>query len=491
MEKHILSKSTFIRGWQCLKSLYLYKNFIHLRDPLSAEKQAVFSRGSNVGVLARRLFPRGKDATVPRKYPAQVERTRQLMDAGAEVIYEAAFQYQQVLAVMDIIVKKEGRWYAYEVKSSARVSSAYMLDASLQYYVITNSGIPLEDISIVHINSQYVRDGELELDKLFTIVSVKEDVLRAQPLVAERIEAAKDVLLNMSGPDVQIGEHCFSPYQCDFKGHCWSHVPKDSVFEIAGISRQQQFEMYNAGIVRIKDVPKAYSLEKPVRMHVDSFNEGKPVIDREGLKNFLDKLNYPLYFLDFETFMPAVPLYDRTKPYQHIPFQYSLHYKENRQDDPKHRFFLAEAGLDPRREFLERLLKDTEAPGAILVYDDLMERSVLNGLANDFPAYADNIKERLSRIIDLAIPFQQRLYYHPLMKGSHSIKNILPALVPGLRYEQLVISSGNIAMSAYEQLQRESDLFVIAETRDALLEYSRMDTLAMVKLLEVLEEAVG
>jgi predicted RecB family nuclease len=490
LEKHLLSKSTFIRGWQCLKSLYLYKNFIHLRDPLSAERQAVFSRGSNVGILARRLFPRGKDATVPKKYAAQVERTKQLMDAGLDVIYEAAFQAGQVLAVMDIVVKKDGKWYAYEVKSSSRVTSAYMLDAALQYYVITNSGIQLQDISIVHINSQYLRDGDIELDKLFTIVSVKDDAIRAQPLVAERIESAKDVLLNMSGPDVQIGEHCFSPYLCDFKGHCWSHIPKDSVFDIAGISRQQQFEMYNAGIVRIKDVPKTYSLEKPVRMHVDSFADGKPVVNKEGLQKFLTKLSYPLYFLDFETFMPAVPLYDKTKPYQHIPFQYSLHYKETKESVAKHKFFLAEAGLDPRREFLERLLKDTEAPGPILVYDDLMERSVFNGLAADFPVYAGEIKERLSRIIDLAVPFQQRLYYHPSMKGSYSIKNVLPALVPGLRYEQLAISSGNVAMTAYEQLQRESDLFVIAETRDALLEYSRMDTLAMVKLLEVLEGAV-
>lgn len=490
LEKHILSKSTFIRGWQCLKSLYLYKNFVHLRDPLSAERQAIFSRGSNVGVLARRLFPGGKDATIPKKYAAQVERTRQLMDAGVTVIYEAAFQFEQVLAVMDIIVKKDDKWYAYEVKSSARVSAAYLLDAALQYYVITNAGIDLQDISIIHINSQYQRNGSIELDKLFTIVSVKQDALRAQPLVADKIVSAKDVLFNTSTPDVQIGEHCFSPYVCDFKGHCWSHVPKDSVFDISGMSRQQQFDMYNEGIVRIADVPEGYTLEKPARMHVNSFTSKQPVVNKEGLKTFLAGLAYPLYFLDFETFMPAVPLYDKTKPYQHIPFQYSLHYKENKASEAAHKFFLAEAGMDPRREFLERILKDTEAPGDILVYDDLMERSILNSLAADFPVYKDDVKERLSRIKDLAVPFQQRLYYHPAMKGSYSIKNVLPALVPGLRYEQLAISSGNMAMTAYEQLQRESDLFAIAETRDALLEYSKMDTLAMVKLLEVLEKAV-
>jgi hypothetical protein len=490
LEKHILSKSTFIRGWQCLKSLYLYKNFVHLRDPLSAERQAVFSRGSNVGVLARRLFPGGKDATVPKKYAAQVERTQQLIESGTNVIYEAAFQFEQVLAVIDIIVKKNGRWYAYEVKSSARVSSAYMLDAALQYYVITNSGLELEDISIVHINSSYIRDGNIELDKLFTIVSVKADALRAQLLIADKVNAAKDVLMNTATPGVQIGEQCFSPYVCDFKGHCWSHIPKNSVFDISGISRQQQFEMYNSGVIQITDVPKAYSLEKSARIHVDSHNERKPLVVKDKLKMFVDGLQGPLYFIDFETFMPAVPLYDKTKPYQHIPFQYSIHYKESSTGQLMHRFFLAEAGLDPRKEFLERLLKDTEGPGNILVYDDMMERSVLNGLAADFPAYKEEIRERLSRIKDLAVPFQQKLYYHPAMKGSYSIKNVLPAVAPELRYDNLAIGSGSVAMIAFEQLQRESDIFAIAETRDALLEYSKMDTLAMVKLFEVLEGAV-
>lgn len=493
MEKHILSKSTFIRGWQCLKSLYLYRNFVHLRDPLSAERQAVFSRGSNVGVLARKLFPGGKDATMPglNKFAASVERTKQLIDLGVEVIYEAAFQHRKVLAVMDIMVKRDGKWYAYEVKSSLRISAAFQLDAALQYYVITNSGIPLEDISIVHINSSYVRNGALDLNGLFNTVSVKADALRAQPVVEERIASAVSVLESTITPDIQIGEHCFSPYVCDFKGHCWSHIPRDSVFEISGVSRQQQFELFNSGIVRITDVPDTHTLERPARMHVDSFKARQPVVDVKGLKAFLGKLKYPLYFMDFETFMPAVPLFEKTKPYQHLPFQYSLHYRESAASEPKHKYFLGEAGLDPRKEFLEKLLKDTEAPGDLLVYDDLMERNVLNGLAADFPAYASEIKERLSRIRDLAVPFQQRLYYHPAMKGSHSIKNVLPALVPGFNYDSMAIGNGNVAMTAYEQLHRETDLFAIAETRDALLEYCMMDTLAMVKLLEVLERAVA
>src|ERR1041385_2627944 len=138
LEKHILSKSTFLRGLQCSKSLYLYKNFIQLRDAPSPEQQAIFSRGNNVGLLAQKLFPGGVDATPKKRSDniAAVNRTRELIEAGATVIYEAAFQHQKVLAILDILVKKEDGWYAYEVKSSLKISNTYILDASLQYWVI-------------------------------------------------------------------------------------------------------------------------------------------------------------------------------------------------------------------------------------------------------------------------------------------------------------------------------------------------------------------
>lgn len=421
---------------------------------------------------------------------AAVARTRQMIDNGEEIIYEAAFCFDGVLVLLDILVKQKGKWFAYEVKSSGRVSAAYILDASLQYYVIINSGLPLEDISVVHINSQYMRSGDVEPERLFTIVSVKNEAERNLDTVTEKIAAAKAVLETTISPDIEIGEHCFSPYPCDFKGHCWRHIPRDSIFDVSGMPRQQQFDLYRSGVMRVEDIPGDYALEKQARVHVDTVMANEPLVNREGLMRFLYTLKYPLYFLDFETFMPAVPLFDRTRPYQHIPFQYSLHYKESRSSAPKHLHFLAEAGYDPRRLFIERLLEDTEGPGDILAYDAMLERTVLRALAADFPAYAEDLNERLSRIRDLASPFQEKLYYHPAMRGSHSIKNVLPALVPGITYDDLKINSGNIAMSAFEQLQRETDMFAIEEIREALHEYCRMDTLAMVKLLEVLESAV-
>lgn len=492
MDKHILSKSTFLRGLQCSKSLYLYKNFIQLRDIPSTEQQAIFNRGNHVGLFAQKLFPGGLDATPAKRSDnlAAVPRTTELINSGAEIIYEAAFQHEQVLAILDILVKKDGLWYAYEVKSSTKISHTYLLDASLQYWVITNSGLVLEDISLITINNQYVRRGELDPKSLFNIRSVKKEVLANQEMVNEKVITSKLVAASAQMPEVNIGEHCFSPYNCDFMGLCWKNVPANSVFEISGIQKADQFALYDAGFKTIPQIPEENLLDKNANMHITAVKSGDPVINKEAIAKFLSKVSYPVYFMDFETFMPALPVYEGTRPYQHIPFQYSLHYKKDKGSPSVHFEFLAEQGLDPRKAFLENILRDTAEPGTILVFDALMEKNVLNGLKKDFPEFSAEVDERLSRFVDLMIPFQEKSFYHPAMKNSYSIKNVLPALAPELSYTDLKISSGSIAMIAFEKLQKETDMFRILEVREQLLEYCKMDTLAMVKVFEVLENAI-
>ncbi len=495
MEKHILSKSTFLRGLQCAKSLYLYKNSIQLRDAVSSEQKAIFNRGNNVGLLAQKLFPGGVDASPQKRYDytAAVEKTKQLIESGTEVIYEATFQHEQVLAILDILVKKKDspdQWLAYEVKSSTKISHTYLLDASLQYWVITNSGILIEDISLILINNQYIKNGDLKLTELFNITSVKKEALANQALVNEKIHLSKQVLTQQKVPEISIGEQCFMPYTCDFKGTCWKNVPKNSVFEITGIQKVEQFNLYNAGYKTIDQIPEINDLDKNANIHIQTFKTGKAKVDVPAIKSFLEKTVYPLSFMDFETFMPAIPIYNNTKPYQHIPFQYSIHYKKNKEAALQHFSFLAEQGPDPRKLFLENLLLHTKNEGSILVYDSLMERNVLNGLKNDFPEFSSQIDMLLKRLVDLMLPFQDRSYYHPAMKNSYSIKNLLPALVPDLSYSNLKISSGSIAMTSFEHLITETDMFKIIEIRDELLEYCKMDTLAMVKVFEILEKQV-
>lgn len=495
MKKHILSKSSFIRGLQCSKSLYLYKNFYNTRDKLSPEKQAIFRRGTNVGITARKLFPGGVDASPPSpfKYAESVELTKKLITDGVETIYEAAFVFDQTLVAVDILVKRNNCWHAYEVKSSTRVNSTYILDASLQYYIITNSGIELADFNIVTINSNYIKQGSLKYEKLFLTTSVKKEAINNQATIKENIQRLLTVADNKVCPDVKIGEHCFSPYACDFMETCWKDVPQNSVLNLGGVSKEVLFQLHNNNFKTIHDIPADFKTNELVNLQVASLKKNEVIIDKEGIEKFLSSISYPLFFMDFETIMPAVPLFDGTHPFQHIPFQYSIHFKETKSSTLLHFDFLADAGIDPRKQFIEKLIEHTKQPGDILTYYSTFERSVLNKLKKDFPEYTNEIDYILYRIKDLITPFENRLYYHPLMKGSYSIKSVLPALVSefGVGYENLAIGSGSVAMTAFENLQTENDIFKISEKRNDLKAYCAMDTLAMVKILDVLEKIVS
>ena len=215
--KYKLSKSTFIRGLQCEKSLYLYKKHYKLKDSTSPSLQAIFDQGNEIGVLAQSLFPSGVDASPSSHFRMMesVMKTKAFLESGESIIYEATFNYNEVLAALDISVKDKDGWKAYEVKSSTYVSETYIKDAAIQYYTIVNSGIDLVDISVVHINNQYVLDGDLDINQLFTIKSVKDKVLDYLPRISNEVSRLKNVIELDSAPNVDIGSHCSEPYDCD------------------------------------------------------------------------------------------------------------------------------------------------------------------------------------------------------------------------------------------------------------------------------------
>lgn len=492
---HILSKSSFIRGTQCLRSLYLHRFRPGLRDEPGARLRHVFGTGNRVGLLARELFPGGIEALSrddgggpfsEAGIAGSLARTAELIEHRVPAIYEAAFARDGVICFMDILALRDGRWYAFEVKSSTRITDVFMLDAALQYYVISGAPIDLESVSIVHLDRGYVRRGALRPDGLFAVRPVTEKARAMRETVAGNIERMKAVLEAGTEPDIAIGEHCFAPYRCDFTGHCWRDVPEDSVFDIARLSKREMFAMFRAGIVRLRDVPEEFPLSPAQRLQVRSHVTGEKHADREWLRAFIESIRYPVTFMDFESFMPAVPAFDGTRPYQQVPFQYSVHVLDSPGAEPAHREYLAEAEGDPRRAFIEHLLADTPGEGTIMVYNRAFEEGILRELALLFPEHAEAVGWRISRLCDLMTPFREQRFYVPAMKGRCSIKNVLPALVPGMGYGDLAVSDGFQAMSAYESLREESDLGVAAEIRGHLLEYCALDTLAMVKLLEKL-----
>lgn len=488
---HVLSKSTFLRGLKCHKALWLNRYQKNLRDELSAQQEAIFDQGTNVGILAQDLFPGGVDCSPAEFWNSQdsVIKTKEAIKAGETVIYEAAFQYDGVLALLDILVKDEEGWKAYEVKSSTSVSETYEQDATIQTYVIQNSGIDLVDVSIVHINNQYVFDGKLDVHQLFTIQSVKERVEELLPAVPRQVRILKEVLEQETAPEVEIGPHCGSPYPCDFAGHCWKHVPEYSVFDIR-YARGKDWELYNAGYLTTTEIPDDYPLNERHQIQVSGDKTGEKIIDRIEVGRFLDTLQYPLAHIDFETFQMAVPEFVGTKPYQQICFQWSAHIQSEKDGEIVHEEYLGDQGTDPREGFIISLIEAMKGVKTILVYNIGFERGRLNELAEQFPKYAQEIQSIVDRMDDLMIPFQKRFIYYPEMRGSYSIKKVLPALVPELSYKTLNIQEGGTASSTYANLHLEKDPSKIEQIRKDLLAYCEMDTYAMVKILEKLYELI-
>lgn len=228
MEKHILSKSTFIKGYHCLKSLYLHKKRPFLRDKLTAEQLAKFKRGHHVGDLAQQLFPGGIDVSPksPSQYQKSVIRTTELIAQGQEVIYEATFQFEQVLVMLDMLVKTRDGYDAYEVKSSKKLSETYYTDAALQNYVIVNSGLEINHFFLVYVDEHYRMDDKIDLQKFFILKDVSDDVESRWGFIADKIAEEKEMLLEKHSPKIEVGDQCFSPYKCDFVGFCWKKIPK-------------------------------------------------------------------------------------------------------------------------------------------------------------------------------------------------------------------------------------------------------------------------
>ena len=486
-----LSKSTFIRGLQCKKSLYLYKHHYNLKDPTPSSLQAVFDQGISIGLLAQELFPNGVDAS-PENHFKMVEsvgKTLDFISQGHTIIYEATFLYDEVLAALDILVNDEDGWKAYEVKSSTKVSDTYVKDAAIQYYTIKNSGIDLKDISIVYINNQYVKNGEIDINELFMVESVYDQVLEFLPRIPNEVRRLKDVIESPDIPSVDIGPHCSDPYDCDFKGTCWKHIPEYSVFDISRLNKDKKFDLYKQGIISLNQIDLGQTDLNPNQvLQVQSELSGSVHIDLNEIRNFTNGLNYPLYFLDFETIGPAIPIYNGSRPYEQLVFQYSLHIRETPTSEIEHREYLADPTEDPRVGFIEQLIQDCDSKGDILVYNIGFERGKINGLIEAFPQYILELSGIVDRLKDLMTPFQQKWYYTPEMKGSYSIKSVLPALIPELSYNDLEIKDGGTASNTFLSIVNGTFQGDLQVARKQLLEYCKLDTYAMVKILEKLTQ---
>jgi hypothetical protein len=481
-----LSKSQFMRGLQCRKSLWLYKYNPELRTPPDAMQQAIFDMGTEVGLYARQLFPGGTAIEYEGStFAEKVRKTQELVQGGEHTIYEATISHNDIIVMVDILHKGRKGWELYEVKSSSRLKDEHAKDVSIQYYVLKGSGLTVSKAALVHINNEYVRHGDIAIAELFAVEELTDEVQESEAFIGNELLTIRSMLQGPC-PDIDIGAHCTSPYDCDFIDHCWQHIPENSVFDLRG-KGIDKFEYYTSDIIRFQDLHLG-TLNLKQRMQVEAELNDTETIDYKGIAEFLDTLHYPQYFLDFETFMPAIPRFEGTRPYQNIPFQYSLHVLDHDGADLKHHEFLAEAGRDPRERIARDLSTLIPDNACVITYNSSFEKGRIKELAEQFPRYAEKLMQIQDSIVDLMVPFRQRLYYKKEMKGSYSIKYVLPALVPDLGYEGMVISGGSDAMNVYAGLYLVEDTKEVEKIREDLRAYCRMDTLGMVRILDKLRE---
>ena len=496
MNKIYLSKSKYCKLVQCPKILWMNKYKSDVAVPTARE--AVLANGTAVGELARNLFGDYTNIEFNTDLNIMVEDTKKMLKSKPNIITEASFNYDNNFCSVDILKNNLDGVEIYEVKSSTDVHDIYLDDASYQYFVLSNLGLNVKKVCIVYINKQYVRDKELEIEKLFNIQDITDIAKLKQDEIKKTIEMANKYMDEYNGdnePNTDIGMHCFNPYKCEFWEYCTRNLPKPNVFDIGGgMHTSKKFEKYYEGKISFRDLQNENWDPKFLEQIDFELNNLKPKIEKEAIKGLMDSLKYPLYFIDYETYQLAIPEVEGTKPYQQLPFQYSLHIIKEKGASIQHKEFLAE--IDDQnyiRHFAESMIKDMPENGSVIIYNKAFEPVRNNEIARMYPDLKDELERINSNIIDFMEPFKQRKYYTKEMHGSASIKAVLPALYPNdpeLDYHNLpVVHNGGEASEAFLSLRNMSKEEQ-KEIRHGLLVYCELDTYAMVKIWEKLNEIV-
>ena len=479
-----LSKSRFIAGQQCPLRLW---NDVYRRDlatPPDATLQTIFDRGTAVGDLAQQRWPGGVLVGFkPWEREQAIAATNKLMaDSAVPAIYEAAIEHQGVFIRVDILARNGAGWDLIEVKAATRgEKEVFQEDIAVQHWVATGAGLDVRQAGILVLDRSYVYPGgEYDLDQLFGFFDASEQCLVAAGRIGEEVRGFHDMLARPNPPEIPIGDHCFTPYECPYYAHCSDGIefPKNGLDQLHRLHPNRRAELEALGIDRIEDIPPDFDLNEMQERIRQAVITGQ-AWQCGRLTEALTQVDWPLYYLDFEAFQPALPRYAGTRPFQAIPFQFSLHH-ETPDGELQHLEYLHTEDSDPRPALAHYLVSAVGDTGSIVVYSGY-ERRMLNELAAAVPELATELEAVKARLWDL-LPVIREHFYHPDFHGSFSIKAVLPAVLPGRNWSKLAISDGMAAAAAYESALDNLDSPEAQQTFRELHSYCRMDTQAMVDL---------
>jgi predicted RecB family nuclease len=488
-----ISKSKFVAGCQCLKRLYLQVHEPELAAEPDAAAGAIIEQGREVGILARQLFPGGVVVPSDQSLGEAIRATRELIaNPDVSAIFEGTFEHGGVLVRVDILHRRrDGRWRLIEVKSTTDVKDHHVGDVAIQHRVVTRSGVDLAASCLARVNREYIYDGgAIDAHRFFKIRNLTQQVERLQAELTVQLRSEFRVLAMPAAPNVPAGRQCSNPFTCEFFDHCNPPIPDDHILRLPRIHASTVAKLVALGVQSIYDIPEDYPLTGRLRRACASVQMGKPWYSPE-LKDELGKLKYPIYFADFETVTPALPRFVGMRPYDQIPFQWSVHVQRQPGAAPEHFEFLATDRSDPRRAFISALCNTLGDRGSIVVYHQQFESQRLADLASWLPEFSERIEKIQRRLWDL-LPIIRNHVYHPAFGGSYSLKSVLPALVPEMTYEGMEVADGQAAGLVWESIVAgECSEVERQQNRKALLEYCCQDTLGMVKLVELLRQQVS
>lgn len=484
--KNLLSKSRFAAGLQCHKLLWWKTH-----DPDASElvpdpaTQFIMDEGIRVGEAARALFPGGILIDLPRdQVQERLDATTRALAQGAPAIFEATFAEGGILVAVDILARIGRSYSLIEVKSSTSVKPHHLWDAAVQAFVLRRAGVEVDAVEIMHLNPDCRFP---ELGDLFIRDAISGRVRALFPQIAKLI-SAQAAMLEGPLPEVEIGKHCDQPHECPFKSRCWPELPKHHVETFYALRREKSAQLGAQGLALVEDVPDTFPLTVIQQRQLRSVTEGALQVE-DTLAGALAPIKGRVAYLDFETVGPAIPEWEGLGPWQQHPVQFSCHIV-SRKGEIQHVEWLAEGPEDSRASMAEALVEALEGVDSVVVYNVSFEKKCLEVLAAAAPDHASQIQAIASKLHDL-LPVVRDHVYHPEFLGSFSLESVLPALVPDLSYDELEVADGETAAALLHGLVFLGEPQT-PEKREALrrdlMAYCAMDTLALVRLKERLDE---
>lgn len=484
----VLTKSKYMVGLKCKRSLWIMFNEKDKIPPFDEATLFRFDQGHEIGEIVKKLYPDGIDIACD-DFKQNLSDSMTLL-GERKPLFEAGYMFNHCFSRADILLPVGfDEWDVVEVKSSTSVKEDHINDLAFQRYCYEGIGIKIRKTFLMHVNNQYERNGELDLNQLFSKEDITDEVIEKMDGIEDRIKEQFEIVKSRFYDEEKWRKHCDSYSSCPMPDLDFGEINETSIFNLY-YGGNKVLELFDKGIRDIKEIPGTFRLNSKQEIQFKCTKEETEHIDKQSLKKFLGTLKYPLFFLDFECYSMAIPRFDKQKPYQQIPFQFSLHIIDFPGLPPRHVMFLANDKEDPRDEFIEKLVSNLKPNGSIIVYHQAFEKSVLRKLIEYDPQTEFFFEDVISRFVDLIVPFRNFDFYSPKQQGSFSLKKVLPSLTEK-SYDNLEICDGDLASILYYKMQHlDVNFEEKKKIKENLIKYSTLDTEAMVDIIEALREKV-